>query len=405
MKNHKKYSINIFIIFSILLLPVTDLFASNPFDTLTVQKVYNKSNEYCLNMTMGSAGSDTVTWKMLTEKKDDAALNKAITNKLKQLASLARDKTEKEWVEKAKKVFKNHPLPTKDDISTYLDLKKNDLKQEDIQNEKTKKLFIRIDNFQSAIYQTNLADNKLSLFEHIHKYENNTEEIMHFEVQANKKSKVASQLYCLSDNVYNLLYNERLEEWREASTKKIKEADQRYKNFTKEILYHQLPWEFFINEKMWNFDCKTDVCKPLSGNLDTPPRRQIRLIHPIPMIPISFDNSQTNVNIRPVVEIAGYQDYIIKQDNSYALDSGMSIVWVPPTSEDERSGVGVLRTSNKWSVAITWQGSNKGKDGVNVLFGVDLAQLISNSSNDKMKSIKDMLGLGKERMEEALNNL
>jgi hypothetical protein len=177
------------------------------------------------------------------------------------------------------------------------------------------------------------------------------------------------ELFMLSDTIYSLL-QDAMAPYRAATLEAIRSARQRWSDFTDHAMAHQFPWEMFINQGLG-----------LTGSLESPPDRQIILLHPL--LAVEFADPQLADAWRPfdeaTVEDAMQVNFLGHQwlDANEGFARRISVSGcVSYRSDITRPGFGVSLGLKRWVDVGIIHRRIEGRDSYSVIFSADFWGLI-----------------------------
>ena len=161
----------------------------------------------------------------------------------------------------------------------------------------------------------------------------------------------------------------------EATAMRIAEADERWKNFEKNVIHDQYPWETLLFN-----DWLGGAIKGFRGTLTKPPTKQIRAFHPIPTGVLDVSGDESLFRPRITIEVLGIRHL---DHTDYTAKRGWSAIATLKAEDDESVGWGLLHTWKRGSVGVIYQETTD-DDVVGLVFGIDLANQIDSKRNDLM---------------------
>ncbi|KIH77729.1 hypothetical protein SAMN05660860_01215 [Geoalkalibacter ferrihydriticus] len=202
---------------------------------------------------------------------------------------------------------------------------------------------------------------------------------MEIRIQPEETSEVAQTLWLNAEILQSLLNQENLVLMQDTSAA-IAAANRRWQNFQRHALADQFPWETLTNGWLG------ERFEALGGTLAHPPRTQLRLIHPLPLAAVTLEG-KTAFKPRLGVEALGLRRY---EKETYAAHWGVSALLIMPGDRQENLGYGALLLYRKASIGIGWQDDEDGRDGLVVVLGIDLAELINNKGRNLRQKVQQV---------------
>ncbi len=166
----------------------------------------------------------------------------------------------------------------------------------------------------------------------------------------------------------------------EATNLVIAQARDDWKAFMENAVGDQFVWETIFNSWAANH------LPPIAGTLSTPPRFQLRIVHPTPVVVYSTLGG-IEAEPRLAVELFGVRRF----GRDYAPNGGVSLIGIFPSDRDQGTGWGLLLTRKRFSFGITKQEFNNGEDIVALVFGIDLAAQLQNQQGGLRERIDNKL--------------
>jgi hypothetical protein len=198
--------------------------------------------------------------------------------------------------------------------------------------------------------------------------------IVEIRIAPNSTSVVAQQLFDKADRLTRLfaLQNDPA---MAATARIISDARGRWDTFFKNVLLDEFPWEIMANDALGS------RVSALRGTLATPPGAQLRLAHPVPVI-VGQTQGGSGAQPRVAAEVFGWRSYDPK---TYAPKWGVSSLFVLKGSSSESNGYGLLLAAKNVSIGVVVQDTERKRNGVSIVLGVDFAKLLNND----VQSLRD----------------
>lgn len=153
----------------------------------------------------------------------------------------------------------------------------------------------------------------------------------------------------------------------EATHSVIEEARDQWRLFMDNVAADQFFWETIING--W----AARRAPRLAGTLTTPPKLQLRAVHPAPVVAYSSEHG-TEADLRLAVEVLGLRRFA----NNYQPRDGLSLIAIVPNDSDQDTGLALLFTRKRFSLGFARQEYDGGEDVTSIILGLDLAAELQN---------------------------
>jgi hypothetical protein len=160
---------------------------------------------------------------------------------------------------------------------------------------------------------------------------------------------------------------------RSYSLAQIRDSELRWTNFSEKVTSDQFVWETLVNG--WIFE----------GTLSTPPRKQLRLLHPVALMSYARDSGKFEPELG--IDVLGLRTY----GENYDPEWGLSIFALLESGNAEDTGWGINLAFENFTLGVVRQDTADKVDETKIILGYNLAGLFANKRNELAERKRELL--------------